>query len=86
MFMTISDNATTMAQISVSLNCSSDLPLETPFPPTLLLCHILNQIIGQSNHTPANLPPYPSSLPFSPWKPGDAYSMGGRRAVQTRYI
>ena len=82
-----------MALISVTLNCSHSQPsLPPPYPPNILLCHILSQIVANStSHSPVSnsvkhfpLPSYPSSLPFSPWKPGDAYSLGGASNVQTR--
>ena len=76
--------------ISVTLNCSQTQPtLPPPYPPNILLCHILSHIVGQRNssqelkHLPP-YPPYPSSLPFSPWKPGDAYKLGGDNNLQTR--
>ena len=84
-----------MAMIAVTLNCShSQPPLPPSYPPTILLCHILSQITGKFSNTsdtpimkniePFLIPPYPSSLPFSPWKPGDAYTLGGKGGFQTR--
>ena len=77
-----------MGLVSVTLNCSQSQPaLPPPYPPNILLCHILSQLVAQNTSTKyLPVPPYPSSLPFSPWHPREAYTMpmGPSTSLQTR--